>query len=267
MACRGLRNSIIFRGIYFDCSNGGAILSSVSLCTGPNRGVTFINSANTNGAAVAGLLGHFCRVRGKGVHCSKVGVRGVYGNSLHSSLSVILRSARLFANAVRSGVHCNGLSTARRRIMGTTGLTGTSSFVAELPSNCSAIVANSNTGLDRKRERLVTVTETTITSPPILILSRTADSVSAHARRLVRGNVSGLVGNEAAFIVTRHLSAMHGTSTVVILRRNGVVRHNDRSSLVGRRKGCCRLCANRFRLSWWGSTIFAKGRHFRPYFP
>lgn len=226
------------------------MLRSISLFTAPNRGVTFINAAKTKGAAVAGLVGHFCSVTSNGVECSNVGVGGVGGTSLHRSLNVILRSARLFATAIVRGVHCNGLSTASSRMCTTTHLTGTSAFVHRLPSNCGAMLANSNTGLDRNRHRLLTVTHTTVTSPPILVLSRTADSVSAHARHVIRSNVSGLVRNHAAFIVTRELSAIEGDSYVVILRRKHVVREKDRSRLVSGGKGCCRLCAK-------GATWFA----------
>lgn len=233
----------MFSKMSFKCGSSGVILRSIGLCTRPKRGVTFMNSAKTNGAAVAGLVGQFCSVRSNGVHCSKVGVGGVGGTSLQRSLKVMLRSARLFANAIGSGVHFKGLSTASRRVITTTGLTGTSKFVHELPRKCSAIVAKSKTGLDRKRQRLLTVTHTTMTSPPMLVLSRTADSVSAHARHVVRRDVSQLVRNHAAFIVTRQLSAMHGSSYVVILRRKEVVRENARSRLVRRGNGCCRLCA------------------------
>ncbi len=255
--------------ISFNCARSGAMLRGMSICTRPNRGITFMNTANTNGAAVAGLVGHFCSVTSNGVECSNVGVGGVGGTSLHHSLNVILRRAGLFANAIVSGVHCNELSTASRRYVSTTHLTNTSSFVTELPRNCSAVLAGGNSGLSRKRHRLVTVTHTTITSPPIVVLSRTASSVSAQARTVMRGNVSGLVRNEAMFIVTRHLSAIGGSSIVVILSRNEVVRHNSRRGLVRRGNICCRLCANTFRLRWFvgggGQTIVVEyhGRNFR----
>lgn len=222
-----------------------------------------MNSANTKGAAVAGLVGHFCSVRRNGVHCSKVGVAGVGGSSLEHSLKVMLRSARLFAKAVGRGVHCNGLSTASRRMCRTTELTRTSRFVGVLPGKCSAVLDKSNRRLSRKRHRLLSVTETTMTGPPMLVLSRTASDVSAHARDVMRGNVSGLVGNHAMFIVTRQLSAVEGDSTVVMLSRKGVVRENSRRSLVGLGKACCRLCANGLRLSWKaveGATVVSRRR-------
>ncbi len=238
-------------GISFNCIRNGSILRSMDICTGPKRGITFMNTANTNGAAVAGLVGHFCSVTSNGVHCSNVGVGGVGGSSLEHSLNVILRRAGLFANAIVRGVHCNQLSTASSRYVRTTHLSNTSSFVAHLPGNCRARLSGGNSGLSRNRHRLVTVTHTTITSPPIVVLSRTASDVSAHARTVMRGNVSDLVRNEAIFIVTRELSAIGGSSIVVILSGNEVVRHKDRDRLVTRGKRCCDLCANTFRLRWW----------------
>ncbi len=249
-----VRNRIILGSMAFNCIPRGAILGGVDLCTGPNRGVTFINSANTNGAAVAGLVGHFCSISRNRVLVSNIGVGGCSESCLERRVTIILRSARLFANAIVRGVHCNELSTASRRMVTTTGATSTRSFVVQLTSNCSAILRLSNTGLSRNRERLLGVTETTVSGTPVLVLSRTASDISAHARQRVRRNVSELVGGHAAFIVTRQLSAMEGTGTVVILRRNRVVRHNSRSSLLTVGNECCRLCANLARLTWGGGA-------------
>lgn len=82
--------------------------------------------------------------------------------------------------------------------------------------------------------------------PPVLVLSRTASSVSAEARVGVRRTFTGLVRKEAAFVITRHLSAVHRTSIVLMVGSKGVVRRKGRRMLVGGRNFCRRLCRDRF---------------------
>lgn len=78
--------------------------------------------------------------------------------------------------------------------------------------------------------------------------------MSAEARIHVRGTVSGLVGNEADFIVTRELSAVGSTSLVLIVGSNSVVRRNGRRRLLTGGNFCTSLCGDRFRggTATWG---------------
>lgn len=246
IALGGVGKSMTLGGICFNCHPRGAVLGKISLRTPTKGGVTLMNTAKTKGAAVLGLLPHFFSVRSKRVAVSGRPVSQVRHGDLHHSVTVILRSARLFANAMQRGVHFKHLDTASSRMITTTHLATTRSFVGHLPRKCSALLRGSKTGLDRKRQRLLGVTHTTITSPTVLLLSRTADGVSAHDRVLVRQKLSRLVRKHADLVVTRHLSAVHGTSAVLMLRRKRVVRRNDRRRLLTLGKGCCSLGRRRF---------------------
>lgn len=112
------------------------------------------------------------------------------------------------------------------------------------------MVDRSNNGLDRKRGRLLYVTETVLAGPSVLVLSRTASSVSALARVHIRGTFTGVVGNGADFIITRELSAVGRDSIVLIVGSNGVVRRNARRRLLTGSKFCGGLCGDRFTGRW-----------------
>lgn len=65
---------------------------------------------------------------------NNVSVSGASPRALVSLCSMIFRSMALFSGAVARGVHVNGGSTASRRIVTTTGLTGMARFIRGLPS-------------------------------------------------------------------------------------------------------------------------------------
>lgn len=87
-----IRNHITFRRIHFNCAPRGPLVYSISFATRPNRGVTIIKAANTNGAALVGLLVHFCRVSNNHVALSNISAHRVSHNRLHRRFNVILRS-------------------------------------------------------------------------------------------------------------------------------------------------------------------------------
>lgn len=93
ISMRGLRKGIRFRRMHFKCGRSGVVVGSFSTSIGRNRGVTVINPAKTKGAAVVGLLVHFCSIGKNSVGVSKRSIQSFGEDRLHRVFKVILRSA------------------------------------------------------------------------------------------------------------------------------------------------------------------------------
>lgn len=224
-------NGVVFRGISFNCRRG-RILRKVSIVLSQGSLATLINPSKDKGDAMVGLYTHFCSPAGKHVLFNKMPMQRVRPRGLVDHVSVIFRSICLFRSDVHGGVQFNGDSTASRRVMTTTGGTYYRSFVVRLPRNCSAVIKRKNYALSNNRGRQLSVTHTVLGSTRVILLSRTATSLSPRGRMRVRGTVSALVGKQAIVIVTRHLGAVVKTSRVIILSSKGIRRRNARSRLV-----------------------------------
>ncbi len=252
-------NRVRCHGMAFGCgrSDTSGVLSGVRLAVPGNGVVTMIKPSNTNGAALISLLPHCCSAASKNVCVSKIGVGSCCPGSLVDLVKIIARRTVLFGSAVGGGVAFNVRGIPVRSIVHTTGVTGTRSFVRRARRNCRAGVKSHKNGLSKKRHRHVTVTHTMLGGPPVLVLSRTASTLSARDRELIRSRLAGLVGGHASVIVTRHLSAVRRTSRVVIVHTNGVRRHNARGRLSASNKLCSRLY--RVRTFWsmgaWGPVV------------
>lgn len=233
-------NSVQFRRISFTCRSGG-ILRSISVTFPEGALATLINPSKDKGDAIVGLYTQFCSPRRKHILFSNIPVGSVRPRDLVDHVSVIFRSICLFRSAVHSGVHFKGPNTASRRVVTTTRGTYYRSFVVHLPRKCSAVINRNNYALSNNRGRHVSVTHTVLGSTPVVLLSRTATSLSPRGRIRIRGTVSALVGKHAIVIVTRGLGAVVGTSQVIILRSKQMGRRNARSRLVQRRKLCTHL--------------------------
>lgn len=242
---RDLTKSVGFRRIGFECKAEREMLRSVSFAVGGNRGVTFIKRDNSKGAALSGLLLRLCRTRSNGVLVGSGGVRSVRVRALESGVTCVPRRAFLFDNSVFRGLALKLSSTAVSSVVRTSGGTRTRRFVGGLPLECRAELRRGKTGLSNNRERELTVTETVLGGPSVLVLSRTADGLSTVARETLSGAVDRFSGSIAAVFVTRELDAVGGYSGVCILRSKGVVRDNSRTSLATLNKGCTRLIGRR----------------------
>lgn len=236
-----LRRRIRFGSVSFDCSKGGRMLRRVGLAMPGNGAITLIKRSNSKGSALMSLLPHCRSIRRKAVAVSKIDVGSIHVSSLHDLVKGIGRRTVLFGSAFFGGVTFNIRGTAVRRIVRTTGVTGTRSFVVRGRSNCRAGVNSQNDGLSKNRHRHVDVTHTVLGGPPVLVLSRTASTLSARSRHLMRRTLRHLVGAHAAVTVTRHLSAVGGTSRVYILCRKRVMRHKGRRRLLTGGKCCGQL--------------------------
>lgn len=230
-----LRGSVRFVTISFNCAPRRPILRSVAL-TVPGKGaVTLINTSKTNGSALTSLVTQFCSPARKGVLLSKLSLQRFSVDSMHREVTVIDRRAFVFGAAMHGGVTCKLDRIESRRICRTTHLTGTLRFVRSLPRGLRAILNSHKIELSNKRHRQVTVTETLLEGPRVLVLSRTADTLSSMSRQLVRRSLRGLSLNEAIVAVTRHLSAVERTSGIMMVRRKGVIRRNACERLLSLR--------------------------------
>lgn len=153
-------------------------------------------------------------------------------------VTCISRSGCLFSGAVHRGVEVKSLGTASGRMRRTTGSYNYRRFVVTLPSNCSAVINDTNKRLSKNREREVSVTETVLGGTPVVVLSRTATCASPRGRTLVRRSITGLVGKGALVIVTRELSAVISTSRVFIVRGKAITRAKARGRLLTGNRVC-----------------------------
>lgn len=248
-----LGSGVRFHSVRFSCSNDHRIVSNVSFSVGHKRAITLIKPSKNNGSALDRLIPHFCSIATNSVLVSNISVHSCARRDLHTRVDIMSRSAILFGSAVRNGVTVNGTKTSRRRVIRTTQVTGTSYFVARTPRNCQAGVNSHNIGLSNNRQRHLSVTHTILGGPSVLVLSRTASTLSARDRGLIRSTLGGLLRNHASMIVTRHLDAVRGTSGVVIISRKHVTRRNARTRLVTHKKVCTGLV--RLRSFRWGVPL------------
>lgn len=233
------------------------MLGSVGLIVPGKGAVTLIKRDNDKGDAVLSLVPHCCSMRRNRILVSNVGIGSLTMRSLHRLVNGMGRRTVLFGTDFGSGVHFNGASTASRSVTGTTGVTGTCRFVAGSRRNFSAKVNSHNNELSKNRHRHIDVTHTVLGGPPVLVLSRTASTLSARDRHLIRSTLRGLVGAHAAITMTRQLDAVGRTSRVYMLRRNEVIRHNARRRLVAGSKCCGGLRS--VRRIWWRYWILGIG--------
>ncbi len=117
--------------------------------------------------------------------------------------------------------------------------------MGSFPSKCSARVRRNNAGISNKRGRHLYVTHTLLGGPGVLVLSSSADTISAGASTFVEGNFGRFVPSAAGVVVTRHMTSIRSTSLVVIVRGKGVRDINARSRLLGGDRVCGRICLRR----------------------
>lgn len=180
---RGMGNRIRCGGISFRCDSSSApMLSQMSFGVPTNESVTLIKPSKDKGAAVYSLLPEFCSIAKNIVAVSKRSMEGLALRDLEDRVKLMRRSICLFYKSVERGVTCKGPKTSVRRVVSTTGGTGVRRFVVSLPSKCSDFMKRQKAHLSNKRGREVSVTEMFLGGPPVLVLSRTADTLSGRDR-------------------------------------------------------------------------------------
>ncbi len=198
------------RGVGFSCSSSG-MLGKYDFGVSHYDVATVLNSDNTKGDAVFGLLLDLCSLRSNDV---ALGNDVPISPSMEKVFSCIPRKGVVISNAVERGVTVTFPGTGRRMVRGTTTTTRVLSCVRDLPRNFSAILSRENTNLSRNRLREVTVTETLIDSTPVLLLSRTASTLSGPARTGILHGV-GTLRSGAMVLIARHASGLGLYSGVV----------------------------------------------------
>lgn len=114
-------------------------------------------------------------------------------------------------------------------------------------NNLSTRVRRGNSGLSNKRGRELTITETLIHGPRVLILSSDSSTLSFTARTTVHATVTVLSCGPAIFVMDRHTSSIVTTSGVVILSSNGYMNYKARGRLLTSYSICGRVCTSRFK--------------------
>ncbi len=115
------------------------------------------------------------------------------------------------------------------------------------PRNCRAGVRRNNAGISNKRGRHLYVTHTLLGGPGVLVLSSSADTISAGASTGVETNFGRFVPRAAGVVVTREVDSIVSTSVVVVVSGNGVSTAKARDRLVRDDRVCHRVCRRRVR--------------------
>lgn len=225
--------------MFFHCGpRRSPVLHNISFAVGPKVLINIIKHDKSNGDALSGLLRKLCRPRSNQILISNFRIEDTSLDSLQRRVSIILRSSFVFGDSIIRGVALNGPSIDTRTIITTTRGTTTRNFVDSLPHNCRAGINRQNATLSKKRQRHVTLTQFFLSRTPVLVLSRTADTLSDRARRAILAGLRHATRSHAILVVARHFRPLGQTSLVLILSGKILMRRNGRAALVRRRKLC-----------------------------
>lgn len=233
-----------FGGIYFGCpTTGGCSLRGLDFGVAGNRAITIINVGNTKGAALIGLVLHFCSPGSNRVLCGNVGLGRCRLRDLHKGFTAIFRSCGGFTLSMGRGVvYHRYLPRSRVLTRRTLGQDNTCNGIDALPRNTGAILAHrfsrGNTNLSNKRTRGATITEVFTHSFSVTILSRPSSTLSPVTRCGVCRGLVRTAGGGAIVCVSRELSDTILSSGVVIVRGNAITRDNARTRLATTNKRC-----------------------------
>lgn len=211
--------------------NSIATLSSVGLHVTRNRFITVVNTSNSNGAALVGVLAYLSATARKRIFLSNASTTTLSRRKHHHfhtrGVNLMFRRFRLvpFLATLRGVV----LTRRCRDIISRTTTEGIlrrmklKRHIARLPDR-----------LSNNRRRHIYVTQTLIGRPPIVFTSRPANGLSRRGRRQILSLLASLRHRKhAVIVIARGPTLKRFTSHVLQLRRNGCLnRRTGRRTLT-----------------------------------
>ncbi len=211
-----LRGAVEFHNVTFGYHPAEPVLRDISFRVAPGEQVALVGATGAGKTSVLNLLTRFYEVEQGQVLVDGRDVRTYGLEDLRRRIAIVFQEPFLFSNTVLGNIRVEREDISEEASRRAAGLVGADRFIARLPGQYEAPVAERGASLSGGQRQLLAFARALAYDPDILILDEATSSIDAETERLLQEGVATLARGRTAIIVAHRLATVRHVDRIFV---------------------------------------------------
>ena len=232
MPMASLNGDVQFDAVYFEYTDGVAVLKDVSFVAPAGTTTALVGSSGSGKSTLISLIMTFNRPKSGRVVVDGHDLTAVRLRDYRSHLGIVLQDNFLFDGTVAENIAYARPEAARDEILAVSRLAHCDEFVSGFPEQYDTVVGERGVRLSGGQRQRVAIARALLANPRILILDEATSSLDSESEAMIQDGLRKLRAGRTTFVIAHRLSTIQSADQILVLEGGEIVERGTHDQLL-----------------------------------
>ncbi len=227
-----ISGEINFQKVLFRYDDGPEILKRIDLTIMPNEVIGITGSSGSGKSTITKLIQRFYEPQSGQVFLDGIDLAMVEPAILRKQIGVVLQDSFLFNGTIRDNIIMGHNNYSSIDIEQAVHLSGSSSFINELPLGLDSQVGENGSFLSGGQKQRIAIARALISDPKILIFDEATSALDYESESEILKRLPYICKDRTVIIIAHRLNVMHMCDNIIVMEDGSIIEKGSHSELI-----------------------------------
>jgi ATP-binding cassette subfamily B protein len=224
--------SVEFDHVSFGYRKDIPVLKNVSFRVNPGETVAVVGPTGSGKSSCMALVHRFYDVTEGAVRVGGHDVRDVTGNSLGTSIAMVLQEPFLFTGTVFENIRYAKADATREAVIAAAKAVGAHEFIVTLADGYDTRIEQRGGNLSLGQRQLISFARALVADAKILVLDEATANIDSYTEMLIQKALKRLLEGRTGLVIAHRLATIRGADRIIVLQNGEIIENGNHTELM-----------------------------------
>lgn len=214
---KNIEGNISFKNVYFEYSNGNAVLKNINLDILPGEKVAVVGPSGVGKTTLISLIPRFYDPSTGRVEIDGIDIKTIDIHSLRSQIAFVSQEGILFNTSIKENILVGRPGAREEEVIEAGKKAHVLEFVEKFYEGFNTIVGENGTQLSGGQRQRVALARAFLKDAPILILDEPTSHLDSESENYIKEAIKELIKNRTVIIIAHRKSTIENVDKIITL--------------------------------------------------
>lgn len=228
----GLKNSIVFKNVYFEYEPDTPVLKDFNLTVNKNETIALVGNSGGGKSTVVSLLPRFYDVTNGSILFDGVDIKNFDLKSLRNNISFVFQDNFLFTGSIKDNILMGNEKASNEQLEKVVAMAHLDEFAHTLENGLDTFVGERGASLSGGQRQRVAIARAMLKDSPIVILDEATSALDNKSEAIVQKALDNLIQNKTVFVIAHRLSTIKNADRIAVINEGKLVELGTHDELM-----------------------------------